>query len=38
MALVTSGLEFDAMVERLARRSSTALLPQLAVAGRPGAS
>lgn len=37
-ALVTSGLGFEAMVERLARRSSTALLAQLAVGGRLGAS
>lgn len=37
-ALMTIGLELDAMVERLARRSRAALLPQLAVAGNPGAS
>lgn len=38
-AFVTMGLAlFEATVDRLARRSSNALLPQLAVAGKPGAS
>ena len=38
VALCTMGLGCDAMVDRLARRSSAALLAQPAVAGNPGAS